>query len=174
MAYSVNRIGGLKKSEHRAIAILYCDHDARVDDGKIFAQLDDKRERELRTRFDLWIDGGAQKNYFHGWPSDSGYKYCFVFKWKKARQNHRLYGFLYHPTPQSNARFLLCVLVSHAIKARWETDPRELDMANKLRPLPEIREAISKAFPERKITRTTWLNRPSTGQSGKSMTFCIG
>ncbi len=158
MGYSVSRIDGLKKSERRAIAILYCDDNPGVDAGKVFAQLDDKRERELRTRFDLWIDGGVQDNYFHGWPSDPDYKYCFVFKWKKARQNHRLYGFLYHPTPESNARFQLCVFVSHAIKAKWETDPRELNMANMLRTIPAVREAISKVFPERKSTRTIWLN----------------
>ncbi len=120
--------------------------------------MDKKTERELLDRFDYWIAGGIHDRYFHGWPNDAEYKDCFVFKWKKKRDCHRIYGFLDHPTPGSNPRFQLCVLVSHAKKSEWETDRRELDNVKGLRNKPAVRVAIRKAFPDGKLVARQWLN----------------
>ncbi len=152
--YAVVPIDGLKPSERRGIVFLVLDGNQDLDASKTFNSLEQKQERALRGRFDLWIDGRAPRdNYFHGWPNNPKYKECFVFKWKHRNQNHRLYGFLYHPQPKTRPRFQLCVLLSHATKNSWETDPSELDGANELRFKMEAITAIKAAFPEREEKR---------------------
>ena len=131
--YAVVRIDGLKHSERRGIISLVCDDGDELNAARIFNALAPKQMRAVLDRFDLWIDGGVQDNYFHGWPNVPEYKHCFVFKWKHKNRNQRLYGFLCHPQPRTRPRFQLCTLISHATKQKWETDPRELDGANELR-----------------------------------------
>jgi hypothetical protein len=104
-------------------------------------------EREVRSRFDYWIDGGVRDSYFHGWPNHPKYKDCFVFKWKENRRNRRLYGFLAHPTPIADPRFQVYILVSHVFKDEFETDPARLDRAVALRGAPAVAEGVRKAFP---------------------------
>src|SRR5260370_28781488 len=131
--YTVVRVQGLRLSRHRAIAFLVSDSNIKINSKATFDALPDKRMREIMTRFDHWIDGGTHDSYFHGWPNDPLHKYCFVFKWKENKKHHRLYGFIFNPTPNSNPGFKVCVLFSHACKSQWETDPRELASANPLR-----------------------------------------
>ena len=157
-AYAVVPINGLKKSRRRAIVFLRSDEDDSLDAAAVFAGLSDKREMELRTRFDYWIDGGIQDNYFHGWPNNPKYRKCFVFKWRHKRQNHRFYGFLCNPTPKSNRRFQLCVLCSDATKRDWNTDPNELKAVEELRLVPAVRGAIEMVFPDTEAGVTSWLN----------------
>lgn len=123
-----------------------------------FQRLSGNIVRQVRSRFDYWIDGGIEPRYFHGWPNNLKYKDCWVFKWKESRRCHRLYGFLCHPRRLSNPRFQLCVLVSHATKNEWETDPTELDDANLLRADVLVIAAIEKAFPDTKGSTNQWLN----------------
>ena len=111
----------------------------------------------MRTRFDLWIDGGTHDKYFHGWPSQPRYKQCFVFKWKDGQACHRMYGFLFHPQA-GNPAFQVCVLATHAIKLAWETDPRELEGAVKLWNDPLVIAAIMAAFSDAKEGRKPWVN----------------
>jgi len=60
-----------------------------------------------------------------------------------------LYGFKFNPTPLSNARFQVCVLVSHARKFQEDTDPNELERAARLSAEPSVVAATKKEFPER-------------------------
>ena len=144
--YRVERIGGLKKSEHRAVVLLSSEDDHDVDALKTFNRLDVQRERELRSRFETWIDGVHHNNrWFHGFDH-ADYRECFVFKWKEKRLGHRLYGFLWHPCPRTNKRLQICVLTNHAEKTGWETDLRELDKAKALRADAYVRAAIAMAF----------------------------
>jgi hypothetical protein len=76
---------------------------------------------------DMWVDGeNGPASRFHGFPNDSQYDMCFVFKAKENRQHHRLYGYLHHPLPVLNPRFQLCVLCVHATKNEKDTDRSEL------------------------------------------------
>ena len=143
--YAVVPINGLKPSERRGIIFLVRDDDDALNAAGTFDALEQKQKRAVLDRFDFWIDGGINDRYFHGWPNVPEYKQCFVFRWKHGRQNHRLYGFLCHPQPKVRPRFQICVLVSHATKNTWETDPGELDGANELRNKLEVIGVI-KAF----------------------------
>jgi hypothetical protein len=156
--YTIKRIAGLKESKFRAVVFLCCPDDRRIDAGAVFEQLERKKEMELRVSFDYWIDGGTADSRFHGWPNDPRYKECFVFKWKKNRQLHRFYGFLFHPTPFSNPKFQLCILVSHAVKTERETDSNELDLQDSLRNDASIHTAIREEFPEMKRGTGRWVN----------------
>ena len=135
---------------------MYCKEDSGVDAAVVFGRLDDKRERELRSRFEYWIDGGVNDKWFHGFNQD-GYRGCFVFKWKISRQHHRMYGFLCHPTTGTNRRFQLCVLASHARKNQEATDVTDLDGVNSLRLDPLVGTVIKIAFPDRGGS-PSWVN----------------
>ena len=66
--YTVNPVPGLKRSTRRAIAFLSSGMEEQLDAGLEFGRLKEKKTRELRSRFDYWIDGGKHDKYFHGWP----------------------------------------------------------------------------------------------------------
>lgn len=143
--YLIEDIEGLKKSGFRAVVFLVLEGDEEVDAADTFSALEVKRERELRTRFEAWIDGLHNDYWFHGFDRE-GYRECFVFKWKERRLGNRLYGFLCHPLPRTNKRFQVCVLTNHAEKSQWETDPSELEKANSLRRDSYVQGAIRMFF----------------------------
>lgn len=145
--YLITIIERLQHSHRRAIAFLECAEDAELDGRKVFEALEQKRQREFRTRFDHWISGGTNDKWFHGWPNDAEYKQCFTFKWKEKRQNHRFYGFLSHPKPLVDPSFQLCVLAFHSCKKEWETNPSDLNLARSLLQNSEVIRAIMKLFP---------------------------
>ena len=147
--FTVERVVGLKSSNHRAIAVLRSSSDGDIDAADTLENLSNKRRREVFERFDYWIDGGIRNNWFHGWSSGD-YRNCFVFKWKENKACHRLYGFLFHPQPSGNPSFQICVLASHANKKEWETDPRELNGILRFLADPRVRGAIKTAFPDSK------------------------
>jgi hypothetical protein len=157
MASSVYRavpIAGLKPSERRTVVFMTKPNDASLDAKAAFDNLDQKQKRAVLDRFDHWIEGaeGAQPNdkYFHGWPNNQEYKQCFVFKWNHGKEHHRLYGFLFNPQPNSRPNFRVCVLVSHAVKTTWLTDPGELKGAKVLRESLPVITALKALFPEKK------------------------
>ena len=156
--YALVRVSGLRISTRRAVAFLRCDGNQQIDAMSVFDGLKKERERELRERLDYWIDGGTHDKYFHGWPNNPVYKQCFVFKWKENRMCHRMYGFLIHPTPNLDASFQVCVLVSHASKAQWDTDIRELDGSKALSKDPLVIAAVAEEFPDSTKDRKKWLN----------------
>ncbi len=128
-----------------------CANDKGLNASAVFDQLQPARAREVRTRFDHWIDA-AQPNdkWFHGWPGHPRYGGCFTFKWKENRTNHRFYGFLCHPPLISDASFHLCVLVYHATKNERETDESELDRVCALRAQANVIAAIGEIYHDAK------------------------
>jgi hypothetical protein len=143
ITYSVELIHG-HRITRRGLAFLICESDKNINAKTVFGGLKDNKERMLRTRFDYWLDGGINDDWFHGWPNDPSYKECFVFKWNDRRLHHRLYGLLCNPLDRYTW-FQLCVLVSHAKKNTWKTDPAELDAVIKLREKTEVKEAVKRA-----------------------------
>ena len=157
--YSVQPVEGQKQSIRRGVAFLSCGENNDLNAASTFIRLKPNRAREVRTRFDHWIDGNQPRdNWFHGWPGHPKYKHCFVFKWKENRQHHRLYGFLYNPQPTSRPGFQLCVLATHAKKNERETDERELDIAVSLRANRAVIAAIQSIYPDVKGGTEQWVN----------------
>ena len=150
MGYEVETIDGLRASVRRAVVFLTSNTDAELNAAKTFAALPKQIQRKVLDRMDHWIDGGIRDDYFHGWK-DPSYRECFTFKWNYKREHHRFYGFLCHPLMRTDMRFLLCVLVSHAVKNDWNTDPDELTRANRLRVNPYVRAAITMEFPDESL-----------------------
>lgn len=142
-SYVVELVSGHRVTR-RGLAFLLCQGDRHINAKEVFDTLNPKREQEIRTRFDHWLDGGINEKWFHGWPHNPKYKDCFVFKWKENRQDHRFYGFLCHPLP-SYPGFQVCVLVSHAKKNTWETNPSELDRLNEIKTRSGVKTAITDA-----------------------------
>jgi hypothetical protein len=157
--YSVSRVPRIKISPHRALLMLRCKNDTEINAEQVLSDLSPKRDREVRDRFDFWIDGGVKDEYFHGWPNEVEFKECFVFKWKEKRIRHRLYGFLINPMPFRDRSFLLCVLALHVTKGAWETDKAVLRKIVKLRREEDVLGCISSEFPDNKgkVARP-WLN----------------
>jgi hypothetical protein len=155
--YRIETIAGLRQSQIRTVVLLSAEGDDDVDAAPTFSGLNEKRDRELRTRFDAWIDGVINDQWFHGFnrPEDRG---CFVFKWKEKRLRHRLYGFLWHPCRNTNARLEICVLATHATKTTEETDPAQLAKARALRADYRVRMAISMIFPDDPPGKTRCIN----------------
>jgi hypothetical protein len=159
-AYVVVPVQGLARSEMRGLAYLACADDDEIDADSTIAELQIPknldRRRQVWSRFDYWVAGGRNDNYFHGWPNEESYKHCFVFKWKDNRLRHRLYGFLCNPLT-TKPRFQLCVLVSHRTKSQHLTDPREKARAEGLRVDAAVKAAVAAVYPKQTEVRS-WLN----------------
>jgi hypothetical protein len=149
MPFSVYRITGLVYGQDRQdVAFLESPEDAKIDAKEVFNALNEKHQLEMRNKFDYWKRGGRNDLWFHGF-NDRDYRECFVFKRKQAGTYHRFYGFLIHPRPLSDARYRLCILVSHAQKNQANTDPGELNSVNGIRVRVDVIAAVKKEFPER-------------------------
>lgn len=70
----------------------------------------------------------------------------FVFK--HVAKQHRFYGFLYHPLPKTDARFLLCVLTTYSKKKGDLTDPADLDRVRDWMNAPATKAAIKFHYPD--------------------------
>jgi hypothetical protein len=114
-----------------------------------FDSLDAAKGRDVRRRFDYWLDFGIKDTWFHGWPNDLAVKECFSFRWEeRGRQRHRFYGFLYHPQPKTNSARQICVLTYHGMKSDWNTDRSLLVKSMSLRSSLAVRSAIAVIFPD--------------------------
>ena len=148
--FSVLKVSGQRTSERRAVAFLICPENAGLNAYGVFGKLSGDREREVRQRFDYWIDFGTKDNWFHGFPNDKKYDRCFTFKWKEKRQHQRFYGFLSHAKPVEVPNFQACVLVYHTAKNADETDRTILGWVESLRCDGDVAVAIVKAFRKEK------------------------
>ena len=148
MAYSVTWIPAVKTGTRRGIVFLECQGDRTVNALKDFEKMKENRRRDLLRRFDHWIDGLHHPKYHHGWDEPDR-RDCYVFKVRISGSHHRFYGFLIHPTPASDPRFELCVLVSHVVKNTDRTDPSELKRVLDLKANQEVAEAIRRMFADR-------------------------
>ena len=140
--YEIELIDGQEITSRRGLVFLISEGDTFINAKSVFHELPKKKELEVRTRFDYWLDGGTNDRWFHGWPDIPDYKDCFVFKWKQKNQNHRLYGFLCNPSLKSPA-FQLCVLVTDATKSTEKTDKRILDYLTELKSNDAVIQEIS-------------------------------
>ena len=146
--YEIKTINGLRRSARRGIAFLTQKGNEELNGRSEFNRLSGKTAKEVRARFDHWIDGNRHDRYFHGFPNNPTYKVCFVFKWNERNLCQRLYGFIHHPYPQMNPAFQLCVLCSQATKTVWETDPAELNGALRLSVSAQVLAAINISYPD--------------------------
>jgi plasmid maintenance system antidote protein VapI len=157
--YTITTVQGAKPSDRRGIAFLHCSTaSSGVNALAAFEDLatkNDKRVRELRTRFDHWIEGQRNDRWFHGWPNDARRKNCGL-------QNRDREGAAFQDSfpslPRRNPKFQLCVLISHAIKTQWETDPREVDAMEAFRINPQVIDAIRRAYPDSGNGKQRWIN----------------
>lgn len=132
----------LQVTERRGVGLI--EGNVQLDAGPNFDGLDEKDERNLRSRMEHWIAGNnGPKNWFHGF-NDTKFRICFVFK----LPGRRWYGFLCHPLPKTNPRFWLCVLAIHAFKHERATDTAELERVNQWASNATVRAAISLRFPD--------------------------
>lgn len=137
----------------RAIGFLEREGNAALDAKTTFEALEESKDRDVRKKFDLWLSGGRNDRWFHGWPNDPDVKECWSFRWDEKRQHHRLYGYLYHPQPQTKRYFQICVLAYHDFKNDESTDRTILLRCMKLRSDALVQMAISLVFPDKTPTK---------------------
>jgi len=142
MPYRVVKIAGLQNSTRRAIALM--DGDS-CEANAAFLGLSGNHERNVRSRFDAWIDGQRNDNLFHGWPNLPDYKECWSFRWRESKVRCRLYGFLCNPR-KSDPSFRVCVLTGYDRKTTEATDFTILDVANRLRNDPHITRLLESEY----------------------------
>lgn len=151
MAFSVHRIPEVVYGQYRREVVFLASDDANsgLNAEATFNALGPKQRREMLNKFDSWSRGNdGPSHWFHGF-TDAGRKHLFVFKRRKGNTRFRYYGFLIHPTPKTNPRYFLCVLVRHAQKNTEDTDPRETNFVNALRVRADVIAAVQKEFPDR-------------------------
>jgi hypothetical protein len=147
MAYRFTVVPMLRQSNRRSIGFLECDEDSDLDAKDEFEALNLNKERDVRKKFDSWIDGIRNDNWYHGWPNDEQVKECWSFRWDdRGNKHNRFYGFLYNPLPKTNASFQVCVLTYHDVKNTWDTDRKLLTDSMLLRGAVAVRNAISMVF----------------------------
>ena len=148
MAFVVHRIVGLAYGlGRRDVAFLESDEYAEINAWAVFLELNDKRQKEMLDRFDLWKRTDVHHaKYHHGFNAPPDCRDCHVFKRREGRIRYRYYGFKTHPW--TNARYELCVLVNHGQKNQEETDPAELRTVNRYKDRPDVAQAILTAFPD--------------------------
>lgn len=135
----------IRQNDRRGVGFLVGHNE--LDAAMVFENLDEKQKHFVLVSMDLWVDNGpAPATRFHGFPNDSEYFFCFVFKAKEKRQHHRFYGYLCHPLPIPNQRFQLCVLCIHAMKNENATDRSELARVKIWSSSAAARQAIQLAF----------------------------
>jgi len=136
-----------KDHQRRAVAFLIFD-DSRVTAKHKFDKLKQNDERHFRKRFEAWIDGKINNDWYHGWDKSefSGrYTKCFVFEYKS--KGHRFYGFLCHPD-EKNLRYQLCVLINYTKKQQYRTNTLYLEAVEDIRTTLKIQIEIKKLFKE--------------------------
>lgn len=149
MAFSVHAVPGLTyEGLPRGVVFLRCDSNADVNAEAVFNALKPKDQHRMRDKFDWWMQGhDLPTEWFHGFDDDER-KYLFVFKRLKGHTRYRYYGFLIHPQPKTDPRYLVCVLTNHTQKNTAATDPAETNFANALSTNPDVIAAVKRSFPD--------------------------
>lgn len=131
----------------RTRAIGFIEEATRNDlDAKgVYKGLKHSVQHKLDTRFKQWLDRVVYQKYFHGFDAD--YSSCFTFKWEERHIPQRLYGFICHPKPYTDAKFELCSLMYFDTKAD-KTNYTILGWINQLSGHPLVVAAIGQHYPE--------------------------
>lgn len=149
MAFSVHKAVGVNYEDYRrGVVFLRCTDDVGINAERVFLALNAREQNRMRGKFEWWMQqNDGPSHWFHGFTDDDR-EHCFVFKRRKRRTHYRFYGFLTHPQPNSDPKYLLCILTNHAQKNTEATDPRETDLTNSLRVRADVFAAITRSFPE--------------------------
>jgi hypothetical protein len=132
---------GVRQGEKRKVGLLEGHQDLAATGG--ISCLTINQRRDLLSRIQRWIDGAnGPKRWFHNFTNEAAYLMCFVFK----AGEHRFYGYLCHPLPNTNPGLQACVLCSHAVKHEWETDPAEKALVRRWSQNGEAKAALAKVF----------------------------
>lgn len=133
---------GLK---HARRAVAFLSHPASFVDGvTTFEALSVNSERHYRRGFDLWLGNARRPKRYHGFDhSEYKGKYTRCFTFKNVDAGERFYGFLCRPKTSADPHFEMCVLVCYAKKKRDETDPTQLERAEKMRKDPLVLSALT-------------------------------
>jgi hypothetical protein len=136
----------LRFSARRAVGFL--DGDPQMDAAGNYAGFGTNDKSTMNRRIEHWaLPKDGPKAWFHGWPNDKKYRECFVFKLNE----HRLYGFLCNPLPNSNPRFQLCTLIIYTAKYERKTERTILKKVEQWRTSSAVREAIAYVYPDGKV-----------------------
>lgn len=131
---SFRLVPDVRPSSGRAVGMLEGDDDLCAS---VLTSLPEKAAKYQRFSMERWTGGfDAPTERFHKFDGTD----YFVFK--DVARKHRFYGFLYHPLPKTNARFLLCVLTTYAKKKEDRTDPAELKRVKAWMDAPGTQNAI--------------------------------
>lgn len=150
---SFRTIAGLSSPDRRSIGLLEGHLELNAADE--FEDLSSKQTDRLLGAMCRWCDGCLGPNrWFHNFDEED-YRELMVFK----LQEHRFYGYKYHPLPISKPAFQLCVLTIHVEKREWEKDDAELDRVNQWRTNPGAKQAIAQVYPENGRGRCNTLSR---------------
>lgn len=137
---SFRPVPNMRQGRGRAVGILEGHPDLCAE---ILMNLPEKDDKYLRYSMERWasgLDGPNQRCH-----KFDGTDY-FVFK--DVAKQHRFYGFLYHPLPNTNERFLLCVLTTYAQKKEDRGDPAELQRVKDWMNVPATKAAIKLYYPD--------------------------
>jgi hypothetical protein len=139
---SFRLIPNVRQGQGRAVGMLEGHPDLCADELIGLPAKDANYQRYSMERWTSGIDGPQSRCH-----KFDGTDY-FVFK--DVGKKHRFYGYLCHPLPNTNARFLLCVLTTYARKKEDQTDQAELKRVTDWMNAPSTKAAIKLAYPDLK------------------------
>ena len=132
---------GVRQGKKRNVGLLKGHQESDAASG--ISRLTGNQRRDLLSRIQHWIDGAnGPKTWFHNFTNEAAYSMCFVFKVGE----HRFYGYLCNPLPNTNPGLQVCVLCSYAAKHEWETDPAEKALVRRLFQSSEAKAALTREF----------------------------
>ena len=141
-AISFRLVPGIRQGSKRAVGILEGHPDLCA--AKLLG-LPENDAKYMRVSMERWNDG-------HNKPSSRFHRFdgtdYFVFKYV-ARQ-HRFYGFLCHPLPNTDPSFWLCVLTTYDQKKEDATDKANLQRVKMWMESPSVKAAIKAFYPDEK------------------------
>jgi hypothetical protein len=136
---SFRLVPDVQHTSGRAVGVLEGDPDLCAD---VLLNLPKKDWKYIQYSMDRWTSGlNGPSTRFHPFEGTD----YFVFK--HVAQQHRFYGFLYHPVA-TNKRFLLCVLTTYAQKKEDATDPADLKRVQAWMDAPATPKAIKFFYPD--------------------------
>jgi hypothetical protein len=137
---SFRLVPSVQQGRGRAVGILEGHPDLCADVLLNLPKKDGDYQRYSMERWASGIDGPQKRSH-----KFDGTDY-FVFK--DVVRQHRFYGFLYHPLPNTNERFLLCVLTTYAKKKGDHTDQSDLKRVSDWMNAPATKTAIKLSYPD--------------------------
>ena len=137
---SFQLVPNVRQGSGRAVGMLEGHPDLCADVLLNLPQSDARYQRYSMERWTSGIDGPQTRCHpFEGTD-------YFVFK--DVVKKHRFYGFLCHPLPKTNKRFLLCVLTTYARKKEDKMNPADLGRVQQWMNTSATSAAIKVAYPD--------------------------